>query len=55
MKTKSCATCNSLFNLLFRIRTNKNGLWFFVCEECCVAVKNKPEYQYGGTWNGKRH
>ena len=55
MKTKLCALCNKEQIMLYRVQSEKDKLWVFVCDDCCKRIKNEPNYRYGGTWNGNRH
>ncbi len=55
MKTKKCTDCDENHLILYRIQVEKKGSWFFVCKNCITKHQKKPNYRYGGTWNGKRH
>lgn len=53
---KDCDYCAKPKPVLYRIRLQQPGPWEFVCSECQSTVKDKPLYQYGGTWKQqKRH
>jgi len=56
-RTKACSRCNQVTAVLFRVRIELDGNWFFVCQSCLDQVKSdNPHYQYGGTWKSqKRH
>jgi len=52
---KSCARCNNLVALRYRIQYQENGAWVLVCPHCWQAVsQDNPHYRYGGTWKAKR-
>ncbi|MEM1225501.1 MAG: hypothetical protein AAGJ40_07375 [Planctomycetota bacterium] len=55
VRTKQCDRCKQTKNVLYRVRTDKDGSWIFVCPECLVLVKpGNVHYQYGGTWKSKK-
>ncbi len=55
MKTKTCVLCNKEDTTMYRIQIEKGKTWIFVCTLCCNIAKTKPNYRYGGTWQGYRH
>ncbi len=54
VRSKVCHHCQATIEVAFRIRQAKNQDWIFVCESCCKKAGQLPEYQYGGTWKGKK-
>lgn len=55
IRTKPCSRCTETNDVLYRVRTEENGNWIFVCPTCLEKVKlGNPHYQYGGTWKSKK-
>ena len=51
-RTKPCARCEALDDVLYRCRYDGRTDWVFLCKACLLSVKGRfPDtYQYGGTW-----
>ena len=55
MKQKLCHKCQRPDQKMFRCRKTKNEDWGFYCKVCMEEIRrDNPEYQYGGTWKGKK-
>lgn len=54
-RTKACQRCQTVNEVLYRVRITNHGDWTFVCPACLNKVKpDNPHYQYGGTWKSKK-
>ncbi|WP_017719985.1 hypothetical protein [Kamptonema formosum] len=52
---KFCDRCNQSAPVLYRVRYDESGRWFFVCPQCGPAVsQDNPFYVYGGTWKSRK-
>ena len=55
VRTKQCCRCEQSNEVLYRVRTEKDGPWIFLCPECLdLARPGNVHYQYGGTWKSKK-
>jgi hypothetical protein len=55
IRVKSCAECQTIAPVLFRVRANDTAPWQFVCQTCLPHIKdNNPNYIYGGTWKAQK-
>ncbi|TAD83099.1 MAG: hypothetical protein EAZ78_10355 [Oscillatoriales cyanobacterium] len=55
IKIKNCYRCFLPAPILYRVRYDESGLWFFVCLKCWESLsKNNPLYAYGGTWKARK-
>ncbi|MBY6204522.1 hypothetical protein [Halomonas denitrificans] len=57
VRTKACGRCETIRDVLYRVRIDQDGEWVFLCPSCLPQVKpDNPHYRYGGTWKSrKRH
>ena len=55
VRSKPCDRCAATPDALYRVRTERDGAWRFVCRRCLLVVRSgNPHYQYGGTWKSKK-
>ena len=53
--TRPCQACGQEVTRAYRVRTEREGDWVFVCDACFEGVKaNAAEYTYGGTWTDRK-
>jgi hypothetical protein len=53
-KTKSCALCTRVSEVLFRIKISNEAAWQLACKSCQIKHKETEGYQYGGTWKNRK-
>ncbi len=52
---RPCDECGTLSAVLYRLRTDVDGAWWFACKACQTNAKATAQaYQYGGTWKQKK-
>lgn len=54
-RVKRCAQCQQPAPVLFRVSSEPEADWVFVCAACLPLLKhNNPNYRYGGTWKAQK-
>ncbi|MFC4698719.1 hypothetical protein ACFO4O_00910 [Glaciecola siphonariae] len=51
---RECSQCKLEQSVLYRVKTQAQGDWLFLCSDCQKHCKQLPDYQYGGTWKQKK-
>lgn len=55
IRVKNCDRCSQPAPILYRVRYDESGLWFFLCLNCWEFIsENNPFYAYGGTWKASK-
>lgn len=47
---KLCDSCAKQAFVLYRVKTDVNVAWAFMCKNCQLEAAKQASYQYGGTW-----
>ncbi|MBT1450589.1 hypothetical protein KJ365_06810 [Glaciecola sp. XM2] len=52
---RACECCFVSASTLFRVRSDANQPWKFLCQACQQTLKSTSStYLYGGTWKKKK-
>jgi hypothetical protein len=55
IRTKTCDRCQLLSDILYRVRLDRSGDWWFVCNDCWQSLsQDNFDYVYGGTWKAHK-